>query len=252
MAGMPRSRPVRTRSARRCRSRAAPSPRRTAKAHSSPARRWQASAQVSPGRRARGSGFGAGPRRGPVHQSQGPAEGLSDPLAAAGRRADHRHAQGLRKGRRVHGDALLLRLVQQVHAQHRPGLHRQDLQREGQAPPKAGAVQDHDAGVRPAGSDEVRRRPLLLGHGPEGVGPRHVHQGEGPPVHPGRARLEAHGLARPVARVLPKARGGVEQGALAHVGVAAEAHDGGHTSATATVAASFCRRAMTVSHTQRA
>ena len=59
------------------------------------------------------------------------AEGIQSP-AAPRRRPDDRDAQGVLKGRQVHGNPLLLRLIQQIDAQnHRMGaLHHLERQVE--------------------------------------------------------------------------------------------------------------------------
>ena len=63
-----------------------------------------------------------------VQKGQGRPQSCLYAPAAPGRRADHGHAQGLSNGRRVHLDAPLLGLVQQVHAEDRPPLQGHDLQ----------------------------------------------------------------------------------------------------------------------------
>ncbi len=150
---------------------------------------------------------------------------LVQPPAAPGGGADHRTAQLRRQHVQVHPDALLLRLVQQVHAKRRRPGNLQNLQRQGQVPLQAGGVRHHQRHVRLPAQQVVPGDLLLGGAGVEGVGPRQVHQGIGPAVICIRPPGGFHRLAGPVSGVLAQVGQRVEYGGFPHVGVA---HQGDH------------------------
>ena len=94
------------------------------------------------------------------------------PTSAARRHADDRRAHPRGKPREVDIDPLLLRLVQEVHAQHHPRRPLPDLQREGETAAQTRRIRHDDDHPRPAAREKVPRNLLLRRVYRERVRPR--------------------------------------------------------------------------------
>ena len=145
-------------------------------------------------------------------------------LAVPGRGPHHRHPQQPAELCKVHPDPFAPGLVQQVHTDDQVRGQLQHLEHQVQVALKAGGVADGHGAVRAAGEEKVPGGLLLGGVGLQGVAPGQVHQNV-PEVPVAAVALGVgHCLAGPVSRMLVHIGKGVEDGALAHVGVAAEGY----------------------------
>ena len=157
-------------------------------------------------------------RRDPV----GGVEQLVDAHPVPRRAGDHRHPQFLLQPGRVDGDAVPAGLVHQVQEHHHPVGDAQYLQHEVQVALETGGVDHHHGDVGAPEEQEVARHLLVRAPRLQRVGARQVDELDARAAV-GEGALGPHdGLARPVAGVLPQAGEGVEDGALADVGVAGE------------------------------
>ena len=147
---------------------------------------------------------------------------LVDAHPAPGHAAHDRHAELLLQAPRIHRDAVPTGLVHQVQVDDDAVRDVQDLEREVQVPFETGGVDHEDGDVGPPEQDEVARHLLVRASRLQGVGAGQVDD-----LHPlalvGERPFGARDrLAGPVARVLPEAGQGVEDRALADVGVPGE------------------------------
>ena len=153
----------------------------------------------------------------------GPGQ-LRQAPAPAGGGAHHRAGELPGQGGQVNFQAVLFRLVQQVHAHHQPGCDLPDLQDEIQVSAKAGGVRHGQGHIRRAGEKIIPGHLLLGGVGGEGIGAGQVHQADGAVPGPEGALRRGNGFARPVPRMLMQPRQGVEDGGFAHIGIARQGH----------------------------
>ena len=144
------------------------------------------------------------------------------PTSAARCHADDRRAHPRGKPREVDLNPLLLRLVQEVHAQHHPRRPLPDLQRESETAAQTRRVRHDDNHPRPAAREKVPRNLLLRRVCRERVRSRQVDEPETPLPPYILSLRQRHGLARPVAGVLVQAGQSIEYRGFAHVRVPRE------------------------------
>ena len=137
----------------------------------------------------------------------------------------HRDAERRLQHVRLDVDAVLLGDVEHVQPQHHRLLHRQQFRHQIEVALQCRGVDHGDDDVGPLADQVVARDPLFLRVGGQAVGARQIHQVEAEAVLAAEgAGLLLHRLARPVADVLAQAGEHVEDGGLAHVGLADEGH----------------------------
>jgi hypothetical protein len=142
-------------------------------------------------------------------------------------------------------DAAALRFVHEVQADHDAVRDLEHLQHDVQVALEYGGIDHHDGHVGLAEQHEVARHLFVEARREQRVGARQVHQLE--PFVAARKRPfgAGHGLAGPVAGVLPEARERIEDRALAGVGIPGERHHvvvAGHVDAELLQVAEVVRR----------
>ena len=147
-----------------------------------------------------------------------------DALAAAAHRRADGHAEQVAQLADVDLVALGLELVEHIEGHDGPEVHVDELGREVEVALDIGSVDDIDDDVG-HGVDEVLADIKFLRRiGREGVGARQVDEGDFVAVVGEMAFLGIHRHTAVVTDVLMTARGNVEKGGLAAVGVADEGH----------------------------
>ena len=149
-------------------------------------------------------------------------EQFVDPDLGARDATDDRNPQLLLKAVRVDGDAVPPGLVHQVQEDHHAVGDVEDLEDKVEVPLETGGVDHHYGDIGTPEENEVARDLLVHTARLERVGAGKVHH-----LHPlalmGKGAFSPHdGLPGPVAGVLPETGEGVEDRALADVGVAGQ------------------------------
>ncbi|KAF5289490.1 hypothetical protein FQR65_LT20824 [Abscondita terminalis] len=165
---------------------------------------------------------GQGARLGPVQ----PLQQFARAVLAHAHGGQHRHAQGVRQGLAVDGDALAPGHVAHVEHQQHGQAQAPRLQHQAQVQAQVGGIGDADQQfgrrlARMPARDDVARDALVLAVRMQAVGARQVQNTHTPAA--GRiqpALLALHGDARVVGHLLSRTGQQVEQSGLAAVGVA--------------------------------
>ena len=111
--------------------------------------------------------------------------------------------------------------------------HVEELEREVEVPLEPRRVHHRHDGVGLPVEQRLARHPLVLGRGPQRVGPGQVHDADLLPLEPRRGQRDFHRLAGIVGRRHAHAREPVEEARLADIGVAGQREPDGHVFAPA-------------------
>ena len=147
---------------------------------------------------------------------------LPQPLVLRGDHRDDGQPQGSLEDVRLDPHPLHLGHIHHVEPHHHRYRQAEEFGHQVEVALQGGGVHDGHHHVGPLPDDEVAGDPLLRRVGRQAIGARQVHDAHEKAVVVVRPHLLLNGLARPVAHVLVQTGQHVEDGRLAHVGLAGQ------------------------------
>ncbi len=161
------------------------------------------------------------PRRDPVNDLQQ----FRNPFPEPSRCRDHRHAQPTRQLPGIHGEAVPLRLVHEIQADHHPVGDLHHLQGQVEIAFQARGVHHDQRHIRLAEQHEVSGNLLIRARRQQRIRAGQIDELVAAALKQETTLSARDGLPRPVARVLTQSGQRVEHRALAHIRIAGQSHD---------------------------